>query len=238
MHTASHMPAAWYAVNKAALPPRLPAPGTQKPCRMVAWVRAQGVAHWGCFGHTLPALTCVRSVCPPATIEFLDTTTSAPPLQWLNKIKAPRWLFRTVACIILGGQVMARIAKGGCLVNAGPETSALLHINPATLCNILHFDVYAAQRYVCLAEPVLCVTPIRRYSAHTSLPASRWPAMTACIKLLPDDAVRSMMCNAPPTTIANAQAYVCITMCVANHLLAVPYMSCTTVCLWHIMMCR
>eukprot|EP00877_Chromochloris_zofingiensis_P009592 jgi/Chrzof1/4887/Cz15g03060.t1_TGDG1 len=47
-----------------------------------------------------------------ATIEFLDTTTSAPPLQWLNKIKAPRWLFRTVACIILGGQVMARIAKG------------------------------------------------------------------------------------------------------------------------------
>jgi hypothetical protein len=28
-------------------------------------------------------------------------------------LKPPRWLFRTVACLILGGQVVGRICKGG-----------------------------------------------------------------------------------------------------------------------------
>lgn len=39
-------------------------------------------------------------------------SSAAPPLQLLNKLSAPRWLFRTVACLILGGQVIARICKG------------------------------------------------------------------------------------------------------------------------------
>jgi hypothetical protein len=33
-------------------------------------------------------------------------------LSYLDKFKAPRWLFRTVACLVLGGQVMARLFKG------------------------------------------------------------------------------------------------------------------------------
>jgi hypothetical protein len=39
-------------------------------------------------------------------------SSAAPPLQMLNKFNAPRWLFRTVACLILGGQVVSRITKG------------------------------------------------------------------------------------------------------------------------------
>lgn len=60
--------------------------------------------------------------CPsflPATVEMLEkieeaATSAAPaPLQFLNRLKPPRWLFRTVACLILGGQVVGRISRGG-----------------------------------------------------------------------------------------------------------------------------
>lgn len=48
-----------------------------------------------------------------ATVDLLDAaTSSAPPLKFLNQFNAPRWLFRTVACLVLGGQVITRICKG------------------------------------------------------------------------------------------------------------------------------
>uniref|UniRef100_A0A383VTI4 ABC transporter permease protein n=2 Tax=Tetradesmus obliquus TaxID=3088 RepID=A0A383VTI4_TETOB len=48
-----------------------------------------------------------------ATVEMIEMASSAaPPLQMLNRFNAPRWLFRTVACLILGGQVVSRICKG------------------------------------------------------------------------------------------------------------------------------
>lgn len=49
-----------------------------------------------------------------ATVEMLEAATSAAPapLQFLNRLKPPRWLFRTVACLILGGQVVGRISRG------------------------------------------------------------------------------------------------------------------------------
>jgi hypothetical protein len=39
-------------------------------------------------------------------------STAAPALAFLNRLKPPRWLFRTVACLVLGGQVISRICKG------------------------------------------------------------------------------------------------------------------------------
>jgi hypothetical protein len=46
-------------------------------------------------------------------VDLLESAASAaPPLKFLNRYNAPRWLFRTVACLVLGGQVMARIAQG------------------------------------------------------------------------------------------------------------------------------
>eukprot|EP00878_Enallax_costatus_P023503 GHUV01025002.1.p2 GENE.GHUV01025002.1~~GHUV01025002.1.p2 ORF type:complete len:182 (+),score=43.83 GHUV01025002.1:331-876(+) len=48
-----------------------------------------------------------------ATVEMIEAASSAAPaLQLLNRFSAPKWLFRTVACLILGGQVIARICKG------------------------------------------------------------------------------------------------------------------------------
>ena len=56
--------------------------------------------------HTLPSFLA-------ATVDLLDAaTSSAPPLKFLNQFNAPRWLFRTVACLVLGGQVITRICKG------------------------------------------------------------------------------------------------------------------------------
>eukprot|EP00879_Flechtneria_rotunda_P022367 GHRR01023601.1.p1 GENE.GHRR01023601.1~~GHRR01023601.1.p1 ORF type:complete len:210 (+),score=66.05 GHRR01023601.1:124-753(+) len=50
---------------------------------------------------------------PMATVELIEAASSAaPPLQLLNRFNAPRWLFRTVACLVLGGQVVARIVRG------------------------------------------------------------------------------------------------------------------------------
>lgn len=59
-----------------------------------------------------PAFTAAAAA---ATVEMLEAATSAAPapLQFLNRLKPPRWLFRTVACLILGGQVVGRICKGG-----------------------------------------------------------------------------------------------------------------------------
>jgi len=33
-------------------------------------------------------------------------------LKLLASLKPPRWLFRTVACLVLGGQVISRICQG------------------------------------------------------------------------------------------------------------------------------
>lgn len=56
-----------------------------------------------------------------ATVDILEATVSkAPPLAFLNKFHTPRWLFRTVACLVLGGQVFARMAKGVCWAHDAP----------------------------------------------------------------------------------------------------------------------
>jgi ABC transport permease subunit len=47
-----------------------------------------------------------------ATIDLLEQVSGSTALSYLDRFKAPRWLFRTVACLVLGGQVMARIARG------------------------------------------------------------------------------------------------------------------------------
>jgi len=56
-----------------------------------------------------------RTAQPPAaaaTVDLLEQVSGATALSYLDRFKAPRWLFRTVACLVLGGQVMARIFKG------------------------------------------------------------------------------------------------------------------------------
>lgn len=47
-----------------------------------------------------------------ATVDLLEQVSGSTALSYLDRFKAPRWLFRTVACIVLGGQVIARIFKG------------------------------------------------------------------------------------------------------------------------------
>lgn len=60
-----------------------------------------------------PVLPAACLVLVAATVEMIEMASSAaPPLQMLNRFNAPRWLFRTVACLILGGQVVSRICKG------------------------------------------------------------------------------------------------------------------------------
>jgi hypothetical protein len=59
-----------------------------------------------------------------ATVDMIEAASSAaPPLQLLNRLSAPRWLFRTVACLVLGGQVVARICRGGLLLPDQPAAS-------------------------------------------------------------------------------------------------------------------
>eukprot|EP00195_Chlamydomonas_chlamydogama_P012026 CAMPEP_0202895032 /NCGR_PEP_ID=MMETSP1392-20130828/4308_1 /ASSEMBLY_ACC=CAM_ASM_000868 /TAXON_ID=225041 /ORGANISM="Chlamydomonas chlamydogama, Strain SAG 11-48b" /LENGTH=330 /DNA_ID=CAMNT_0049579907 /DNA_START=116 /DNA_END=1108 /DNA_ORIENTATION=- len=49
----------------------------------------------------------------PQSSQSNIITSQAPAIfQALDRLKAPKWLFRTVACIILGGQVVTRIFKG------------------------------------------------------------------------------------------------------------------------------
>ncbi|KAI8463916.1 MAG: permease-domain-containing protein [Monoraphidium minutum] len=47
-----------------------------------------------------------------ATVDLLEQVSGSTALSYLDRFKAPRWLFRTIACLVLGGQVMARIFKG------------------------------------------------------------------------------------------------------------------------------
>lgn len=47
-------------------------------------------------------------------MDLLEQVSGSTALSYLDRFKAPRWLFRTVACLVLGGQVMARIFKGEC----------------------------------------------------------------------------------------------------------------------------
>jgi hypothetical protein len=49
-----------------------------------------------------------------ATVEMLEAASSAAPapLQFINRLNPPRWLFRTIACLVLGGQVISRICRG------------------------------------------------------------------------------------------------------------------------------
>ncbi|KIZ07836.1 hypothetical protein MNEG_0126 [Monoraphidium neglectum] len=47
-----------------------------------------------------------------ATVDLLEQVSGSTALSYLDRFKAPKWLFRTVACLVLGGQVMARIFKG------------------------------------------------------------------------------------------------------------------------------
>jgi hypothetical protein len=63
-------------------------------------------------------------MCCAATVEMIEAASiAAPPLQMLNKFNAPRWLFRTVACLILGGQVVSRITKGAHSSSKGAAVS-------------------------------------------------------------------------------------------------------------------
>lgn len=45
-------------------------------------------------------------------VEAAAKSAAPAPLQFLNRLKPPRWLFRTAACLILGGQVVGRISRG------------------------------------------------------------------------------------------------------------------------------
>jgi hypothetical protein len=68
-----------------------------------------------CFGGILIAagLCCCRpAFLVPATVDLLEQVSGSTALSYLDRFKAPKWLFRTVACLVLGGQVMARIFKG------------------------------------------------------------------------------------------------------------------------------
>jgi hypothetical protein len=50
-------------------------------------------------------LTLLRCMpCPPA---------EHPLIKAINKMKPPKWLFRMVACLVLAGQVISRMCKGG-----------------------------------------------------------------------------------------------------------------------------
>eukprot|EP00882_Tetradesmus_deserticola_P006979 GHRQ01007351.1.p2 GENE.GHRQ01007351.1~~GHRQ01007351.1.p2 ORF type:complete len:127 (+),score=61.68 GHRQ01007351.1:375-755(+) len=108
-------------------------PGQQRHCRpssstsrkqqaaAVAHVRLPGTVH---RQQQLQQLLCKQQSAAVAqddpgegemmaTVELIEKASSAaPPLQMLNKLNAPRWVFRTVACLILGGQVVSRILKG------------------------------------------------------------------------------------------------------------------------------
>jgi hypothetical protein len=76
----------------------------------LAQLGPSAVLHNSCM---LPAVSCAPFTAA-ATVEMLEAATSAAPapLQFLNRLKPPRWLFRTVACLILGGQVVGRISRG------------------------------------------------------------------------------------------------------------------------------
>jgi hypothetical protein len=57
-----------------------------------------------------------------ATVDLLEAVSGSTALSYLDRFKAPRWLFRTMACLVLGGQVMARIFKGeGAPLLRGPQ---------------------------------------------------------------------------------------------------------------------
>ena len=50
------------------------------------------------------------------------TSASSVVLQkWLEAAKPPKWLWKTIAAIVLGGQVATRILKGECVT---PATAA------------------------------------------------------------------------------------------------------------------
>ncbi|PNH05926.1 Protein TRIGALACTOSYLDIACYLGLYCEROL 1, chloroplastic [Tetrabaena socialis] len=65
----------------------------------------------------LEAANPALEVIPPEPEERESTPFAQTPgapgiLRVLNEAKAPKWLFRTVSCLVLGGQVVLRIFKG------------------------------------------------------------------------------------------------------------------------------
>ena len=75
-----------------------------------------GVPH-PVIGHPSPQ--------PPATVDLLEAVSGSTALSLLDRFRAPRWLFRTASCLILGGQVFARIFKGGPLPGRAGHSAGL-----------------------------------------------------------------------------------------------------------------
>ena len=62
--------------------------------------------------HHQPAYRIPCNPRPAATVDLLEAVSESTALAYLDRFKAPRWLFRTAACLVLGGQVMARLFRG------------------------------------------------------------------------------------------------------------------------------
>lgn len=104
-----------------------PSTARQESCHG-SWAVGMHATGTGCF----PRPTCAPPPNAPPGLHALDhilacSCTCLTPIQplcmgfecptgvlkALAKLQPPKWLFRSVACIVLGGQVIVRICKGG-----------------------------------------------------------------------------------------------------------------------------
>jgi hypothetical protein len=56
---------------------------------------------------------CMEPTRGPETADAPPLLVSSGALRALDRFSTPRWLWRTVGCLVLGGQAIVRIARGG-----------------------------------------------------------------------------------------------------------------------------
>ncbi|MEW5303703.1 MAG: hypothetical protein WDW36_006371 [Sanguina aurantia] len=52
------------------------------------------------------------SLSRPESVPYAETPNAPALLKLVDRLNAPKWLFRTIACLTLGGQVVNRICRG------------------------------------------------------------------------------------------------------------------------------
>jgi hypothetical protein len=51
--------------------------------------------------------------CPACRPGAPTSPADNPIVRFIDKLSPPKWLFRTVACLVLAGQVITRMCQGG-----------------------------------------------------------------------------------------------------------------------------
>lgn len=60
------------------------------------------------------------------SVPYAETPNAPALLKLVDRLNAPKWLFRTIACLTLGGQVVNRICRGGWNVTLISEWNSLV----------------------------------------------------------------------------------------------------------------